>query len=169
MKATPESAPHGGYTEGALFLVLSLALFAYSLISHQRGPAVSWALSPYLFPLLISVFLFLLSGVLLLKARRGGRQKAEHSPINWRIFFMTAGAASAYCLLMPLLGFVTATALFLCGMFYALGERRPLFLLLLPPAFAAISYLLFAKALYVMLPSSSIDILRLGLDALMGG
>ncbi len=169
MKPTPQSAPRGKYLEGALFLVFSLALFAHSLSSHRSAPAVDWALSPYLFPLLISVLLFVLSVTLLWEARRGTVQKADHPPVNTRIFCFTVCAGVAYYFLMPVLGFVMATALFLSSMFYALGERRPPVLTLLPIAFAALTYLLFAKLLYVMPPSSSIDILRMGLDALMGG
>lgn len=169
MTSTPQSPPRRGYLEGSLFLALSLALFAHSLISHGSAPSVDWALSPYLFPLLISVFLFVLSVTLLWEARRGTRQKTGHPPVNRRVFGFTVCAGVAYYFLMPVLGFVLATALFLTGMFYVSGECRPLVLVLLPVAFAALTYLLFARLLYVMLPFSVIDILRMGLDALMGG
>lgn len=169
MTPTPPNTPRRAYLEGSLFLVLSLALFAYSLISHFKAPNAGWALSPYLFPLLIAMLLFLLSVMLLWTARHGSHIKAKAPPVRWRVFGLTVCAALAYYLLMPVLGFVLATALFLTGMFYALGERRLSMLILLPVLFATLTYLIFGKMLYVMLPFSSLDILRMGLDALMGG
>ena len=163
MKSTPRSA----YSEGALWLMLSLALFAYALNVRFASPSVSWALSPSLFPLTVSIVLCVLSISLLRKAPIDRKEKRP--PLRKKAWALTLGAAVGYGVFMPVLGFATSTAVFLFGMFFCLGERRPLILILVPIAFAAITYILFAKTLYVMLPFSSLDILRLGLDALMGG
>lgn len=154
------------YREGLLFLIFSVALFAHSLYSHTSGPAIGWELSPSLFPLLVSVFLFLL-GLALIAENRKNPSGGGADPVNWRTVCVTAGAAVAYYLSMPYLGFVLATALFLFGMFLYLGERRPLPLILLPILFSCLVYLLFARLLYVMLPASPADVLRLALDLLI--
>lgn len=155
-----------GRAEGAGFLLLALALLIYALRGHAARPSDSWALSPYLFPLAVALFLTLLSSVLLFEKPR---VKEQAVPIRWSVFALFLSAMAGYALLMPVLGFATATALLLALLFFALGERRPVLLILPPLAFAAVVYLLFGRLLYVMLPYSPIDILRVGLDALMGG
>lgn len=152
--------------EGMLFLALSIALGWHALHSHYGGARIGWELSPYLFPLLIAVLLLLLSLVLVAEGLRGeGVGKPDKA--RWGVMLVTVAAAVAYFLLMPALGFVLSTTLFLLGMFLFLGERRPLVLILVPLLFASAIYLSFGKLLYVMLPRSQVDFIRMGLDLLM--
>ena len=151
--------------EGCLFLVLALALGWHAVHSHYNGIKIGWELSPYLFPLLISIFLTLLSFALIAEGfKPAGEARAAAG--RWRTVLVTALAALAYFLLMPVLGFVLSTTLFLLGMFLYLGERRALILILVPLLFSSVVYILFGKMLYVMLPSAPLDFLRMGLDLL---
>ena len=152
--------------EGLCFLTLSLALLWHALDSHHRGIPVGWELSPSLFPLLCAAFLLVLSLALIREGFSMAPGEAP-APLRWHPVLVTALAALAYALLLPLLGFVLATVCFLAGMLIYLGERRPLLLILLPLCFSAGSYLLFARLLHVMLPAAPLDVLRRGLDLLL--
>ena len=154
--------------EGALFLALALGLLVYALHSHFSGIPVAWTLSPSLFPLLIGGLLLVLSISLLYQGFRGRAEDApDPPPVSWGRAAVTMGAALACFLLMPLAGFVLATAGFLLFMFLYLGERRPVLLILLPLGFSSALYLLFGKLLHVLLPASPLDFLRRGLDLLL--
>jgi len=60
---------HPTSTEGFVFLLGSVLLGVYSLVLHVLSKA-KWKMSPYLFPLLLAVFLFLLSLSLLQEGRK---------------------------------------------------------------------------------------------------
>lgn len=168
MKATaqPRIRNRRALLEGLCFLTLALALLWHALHSHAHGIPVGWELSPSLFPLLIAMFLLILSLALIREGFHSSAQE-DQTALNWRPVVVTVLAALAYFLLMPRLGFVLATACFLVGMMVYLGERRPLPLILLPLCFSAGVYLLFARLLHVMLPASPLDVLRRGLDLLL--
>ncbi len=57
------------FVEGYAFLLLSVSLAIHSLVLHADSQA-KWKMSPYLFPLVIAAFLFLLSLSLLQEGKR---------------------------------------------------------------------------------------------------
>lgn len=63
---------HPTSVEGYAFLLLSILLAVYSLVLHVESQA-KWKMSPYLFPLVIATFLFLLSLSLLQEGGRAAR------------------------------------------------------------------------------------------------
>ncbi len=145
--------------ESILFFVLSIALLAYAIYKHYTGLPVSWEMSPYLFPVLISVFLFLLSISLFADGRKqyaaqrgSGEASAPKTPTDWKSTLFTVLAAIAYFLLMPVITFTPATILFLVAMFWFLRERRWWLVALLSVATAGLIYVLFGILLNVMLP-----------------
>ncbi|MEG2074421.1 MAG: tripartite tricarboxylate transporter TctB family protein, partial [Angelakisella sp.] len=85
-------------------------------------------LSPYLFPTLVGVLLLALAASLLREGVRAtrtesGHRRAEEKP-NLRGVLVVVGGAIAYCLFMPVVGFLFSTAVFLAGLILYLGERR---------------------------------------------
>lgn len=60
---------HPTSVEGFVFLLGSVLLAVYSLVLHELSKA-KWKMSPYLFPLLLAVFLFLLSLSLLQEGKK---------------------------------------------------------------------------------------------------
>ncbi|NBK22211.1 MAG: hypothetical protein EOM68_09310 [Spirochaetia bacterium] len=72
--------PHPTSVEGFVFLLGSVLLAVYSLVLHELSKA-KWKMSPYLFPLLLAVFLFLLSLSLLQEGRKE-RKAQEQQEAN---------------------------------------------------------------------------------------
>lgn len=66
---TKKKPIHQTSREGYAFLLLSVALAIYSLVLHMDSNA-KWKMSPYLFPLVLSVFLFILSLTLLQEGKK---------------------------------------------------------------------------------------------------
>lgn len=137
--------------ESLFFLALSLALLiAFAL--RRDGAAVAWALSPWLFPLLIAALLFALSVAGLCRALRCGPDSAP-LPLPHRALTAAVCALCAlYTLALTALPFVLATPVFLSLMLLLLGERRPWLILGLSVAVTAALYLVFALSLRVRLP-----------------
>ena len=153
---------HPTSIEGFVFLLSSVLLAVYSLVMHDLSHA-KWKMSPYLFPLLLAVFLFLLSLSLLLEGRKEGqvqvlqdseqqRQEVSLLKKGWKDATVFALIALVYILCIPLISFVVATALFLVGSFVYLKERRIALVIILSIAFPLIVFVLFGMLLHVMLP-----------------
>ncbi len=151
MEETQQSRS-GAYSriEGFIFLLVSLCAIVYSLVEHQRAKVV-WQQSPYLFPLLVAVFLLPLSLSLL---RSAGKENKDGEPMLFlvRDTVVVALGTVVYVIVMPHLTFLVSTVLFLFALFFYLGERRYLLISLLSVGFTSLMYLLFGKLLHVMLP-----------------
>lgn len=141
--------------DSILFFLSGGALIRYSLVKHYGGPPVEWKMSPYLFPILVSVFLLLLSVSLffdgLYQIRHGG-EAGGAGPVKFRSVLITIALSAAYVVLMRWIGFIPATVIFLAVFIFFLGERR-LWLIALVALIATLSiYVIFDTALGVMLP-----------------
>ena len=135
----------------ALALAGGLALGAYSLIGHAKAPVqTTWALSPYLFPLLLSVFALLLSLALLLEGRGAAEEKKP--PQDWKKPGAVLLLSILFCALLPLLHFVPASALYLAALLFLLGERRQFVILAVALLLPLALYALFGLGLHVRLP-----------------
>ncbi|MGE4454124.1 MAG: tripartite tricarboxylate transporter TctB family protein [Sphaerochaeta sp.] len=152
MESGKQQVPYGAYTriEGFVFFLLSLSAIVYSLVAHQQAKVV-WKQSPYLFPLLVALFLLPLSISLI---HTGKREKGgvEAVVFLFRDTAVVAISTLVYIMVMPYLTFIGATVLFLFGMFFYLGERRYLPMVLLSVGFAILMFLVFGRLLHVMLP-----------------
>ena len=67
-----------------------------------------------------------------------------------------AGLLLLYTLLLPLLGYIVATPLFMAALFYMLRLRRPFPLAILSLGSVAVIYFLFAELLNVIMPRGRI-------------
>lgn len=140
-----------------LFFAIGAGLLVYSLYQHSRFN-IDWAMSPYLFPLLISIFLLLLAVGLV--AETIGKTKAETGQEETKSsgsayrgkFLLSVAGILVYYLAMPYLGFIFSSLLFLAAMFWLLGERRWQLILLLSAGTTFILYGIFHGLLHVMLP-----------------
>lgn len=150
---------NGTCLEGLFFLVASTALFVYSLYFHADSGS-QWKQSPYLFPLVIAVFLFLLSLSLLREGRQeGSANRADGevaqgpvADISWKKTAVVTLLVFAYMQGIGLVGFILATFLFLVATFLYLKERRLWLIASLSIAFPLVVYVLFGMLLHVMLP-----------------
>lgn len=130
----------------------------YSLYQHSHSN-IDWVMSPYLFPLLISIFLLFLSAGLAAETFRNGgetkrvkEEKVESGGTQRVPFFLTVAGMVVYYLIMPYIGFIFSSLLFLAAMFWLLGERRWQIILLLSVGTTLALYGVFHELLHVMLP-----------------
>ncbi len=140
--------------ESILCFFLALSLLVYSLVSH-RQVSLPWKLSPYLFPLLVSLFLLVLSFSLFAEGVRPDQKGESCRPspkTEWKNVLATLAICLAYYFAMPHTGFVLSTVVFLVLLFLLLGERRPLVVGVLSVATSVVIYYLFHVLLHVMLP-----------------
>ena len=157
MKVTGKKSPlrSAGGQESLFVGLCSAALLGYSLYHHRYDRNITeWRTSPYLFPALISLLGLLLAVSLAADALRGGEERgaAEGAPKDRPAPAVFLAASALYRLLLPVLHFLPATALYLMGLFLFLGERRWLRAALLSAAVTAGVFALFGLGLSLRLP-----------------
>lgn len=144
--------------DSIVVFLLGLALGIYSLVSFYTARVqTKWIMSPYLFPLLLSVLTILLSVSLFAEGRyevaqaRSGEVKAK-SPLKLKNVLVVVLMGIAYYVLISLIHFIPATIVFLAAMIWFLGERRWWLIAIIAVAMPFILYALFQLALGVRLP-----------------
>ncbi len=146
-----------GIQEGIIFFTLSISLILYSLFNHYNAGRIEWRISPYLFPLLIAVFilpfsLFLLHyGIKKIKSKSETKDK-EGSTILKTNVLVTVALSVLYCYFITFIGFVPASVLFLASLIIYLKEKRTWLIALISLLFSFSIYFIFAVLLNVMLP-----------------
>lgn len=143
------------FWEGVFLFVVSVFGISMSFISHKDFN-VEWKLSPYLFPLIISFFLFILSISIIMQGLKDESEKKEKGKIDIKSLLIFGLVCILYLLVFNFLGFVLSTIILLVLLMMLLGERRWWFILLVSVISSLIIYLLFAKYLSVMLPKGKI-------------
>ena len=143
------------FWEGVFLFVVSVFGISMSFISHKDFN-VEWKLSPYLFPLIISFFLLILSISIITQGLKDESEKKEKSKIDIKSLLIFGLICILYLLVFNFLGFVLSTIILLVLLMMLLGERRWWFILLVSVISSLIIYLLFAKYLSVMLPKGKI-------------
>ena len=141
--------------DGVVVLLLGIALCVYSFYMFYTAKVVTeWKMSPYLFPVLISVFAIALSLSLFADGKRELVEagEAESAPANLKKVFVVIGLSIAYYLMLKFITFIPATIIFLVAMFIFFGERRWWLIGLLSVATSGIIYVLFGILLNVRLP-----------------
>lgn len=134
--------------EGLLMGVLSSFFIIESLKLRQ---AHDWALSPALFPLIVSSLALLLSINLIIKGFKGSA-KGEEKKVYQKPLVGTIVLLLAYIIALPRLGFILATIIFLLFFLLILGERRWRFLLVYSILTPLIIKIIFGYLLQVLLP-----------------
>ena len=143
------------FWEGVFLFVVSVFGISMSFISHKDFN-VEWKLSPYLFPLIISFFLLILSISIIMQGLKDESEKKEKSKIDIKSLLIFGLVCILYLLVFNFLGFVLSTIILLVLLMMLLGERRWWFILLVSVISSLVIYLLFAKYLSVMLPKGKI-------------
>ena len=150
---------HTASFQDSIFVGLcSVVLLIYSLYHHNFDNNTSdWKTSPYLFPVLISVFGLLLTVSLImdgLQEMRSGEEKKKDtgSKRNLVGVLVLIAASLAYYFLLPILHFIAATIIFLAALFIYLGERKWWKIALLAVVTTLAIYALFGMGLNVRLP-----------------
>lgn len=143
---------------GFIFLAFSLA-YAYSatLIPSLPGEELE-PLTPRTFPYALSVFGIVFSLLLILRANIAHEKQSLSlwRSYDWKLTASLLLLMVAYGLLLPMLGFLIATLLFLLTGYFLMGERRPKVLLLASVPLVVIFWFLLSKVLGVFLETGSL-------------
>ena len=158
-KKGKQSLLHTASFQDSIFVGLcSAALLIYSLYHHNFDNNTSdWKTSPYLFPVLISVFGLLLTVSLIMdgvQELRSGEVKKKDTGSKKNLFgvLVLIAVSLAYYILLPILHFIAATIIFLAVLFVYLGERKWWKIALMSVITALAIYVLFGMGLNVRLP-----------------
>jgi putative tricarboxylic transport membrane protein len=145
--------------ESFVIFICGALLLWYSLSLHYNGPTVLWKMSPSLFPVLVSVFLMLLSvslffdGLHQIKEEKTSENTSETAKgIRVRPVLITIALSIAYFVLMPYITFIPCTILFLGIFIFTLGEGRYWMIALVAVISALAIWAIFGLALGVRLP-----------------
>lgn len=144
---------------GSVAFLFSLFCFTYLIPVHVRVNA-AYAVGPKTFPQM-SALLIGFAGLALVVTRllelpdKRAIFRKENYRFNWKhllrqVVFIVAMVA--YIKLVPILGFVIASALFVLGMLYFFGSSSLTVNLLASVVFSLIVYLLFSRLFQVSLP-----------------
>lgn len=141
--------------ESIFFLIISIFMVIYSLKTHYSTVGLQWQISPYLFPLLIAIFIGLLSISLFIdgiRDQKSSNKESKKTEIRWKDVLYTIIVSIIYYIAMRLIGFIASTIIFLVSMFLYLGEKR-IWLIALISIISTLSiYIIFGVLLHVMLP-----------------
>lgn len=141
--------------DAILFFLLSIFMVVYALFNHYSSKKIEWKISPYLFPILIAIFIAFISfsllndGIKEIKSKGKGIQK---TPAQWKDVLFTIVASITYYRIMAFISFIPATILFLVSMFVHLKEGRIWLIALISIICSFSIYGIFAVLLNVMLP-----------------
>ena len=141
--------------DAIVFFLLSIFIAAYALFNHYSSKKIEWKTSPYLFPILIAIFIALISLSLLndgIKEIKSKVKSINKTPVQWKDVFFTIAVSIAYYRIMVFISFIPATILFLASMFVYLREGRIWLIALISFICSFSIYGIFAVLLNVMLP-----------------
>ena len=107
--------------EVIVLCALSVLGIIFSIICHY-GFKVEWKLSPYLFPLFISIMLCMLSISLILSSFSGIKE-AKREKGDRKTFLLFLLECAIYLIVLKYLGFLISTMLLLGAIVHLLGEK----------------------------------------------
>ena len=133
--------------EGIILLILSIIFTGESL--KLRGEE-ALALSPALFPLIISISILILSIILIFKSFRERELLKKRD--NIKPLLLIIGVSFLYLFLLPRLHFIVSSILYLLSFLFILGERRWKLILPISLITPLLIYFIFGNLLDVLLP-----------------
>lgn len=136
--------------EGIILSIFSLMLINQSFALQNKG-SWPWILSPAVFPLFISLTLFILSVVLILngiKSNNDDDSKVE----NWKNVIFILILSLGYLTILPIIHFVLSTIIYLVLFLLCLGERKWWLIVLISLITPIFINFTFGSLLEVLLP-----------------
>lgn len=143
----------------SVLIFLGALLLFWITLGFDEGTAMQGArVGPAFWPRVLLGFILLLSAIVSVGTiRRIAREKAWRETLltldRGKVRFFTAlGLSVSYLLLLPVLGFIIMTPLFMIAFMLLLGEKSKGWILGVSIVMTAVIVLLFTKAMYVPLP-----------------
>lgn len=135
--------------EGLILAIVSGFFLIESLKLHNNK---SWALSPALFPLMITSLALLFSIILITKGLKSKDEEEETQVVNWKSTILIILLSIVYFIILPKIHFVPASIIYLFTFLYILGERNWILLGSISLAAPLLMYYIFGNLLGVLLP-----------------
>ena len=138
-------------------LVGGIGLLVLAILYFERSFAISIGLAsdrlgPTFYPRVLAVVLAVLATVLMVRSLTGRSDSASLSPVRAGRLFAVFGLMLLWVGLLPTLGFPLVTPLLLVGVMWIMGHRRWRSLITVSLGLTLALYLLFVRALNVLLP-----------------
>jgi putative tricarboxylic transport membrane protein len=136
---------------------IGLGLLAFALVYYQQSFSIvrgfaSDRLGPAFFPRMLALSLAALSLVLIVRALAGRSDPSRPPAMRLGVFAAVMGLLVVYAVIMPAVGFIVATPVLLAAVIWLLGLRQWAALLTTAIAVTAVLYVVFGRALHVLLP-----------------
>lgn len=161
--------------EGIFFMFIAISLIIYSLISYSNSFNKDWSQSPYAFPILVAIFICVLSLSLLSQGFKQNKLTDTNKVIGYAIkpnikgviviitmsaiYYVALSSVSMPMITLTILSlaisfstFEVATIIFLFAMLFYLGVRKKLVLVFVPIFITIFLSIAFRTLLHVLLP-----------------
>ena len=137
--------------------VIGLGLLAFALVYYQQSFSIvrgfaSDRLGPAFLPRMLAFALAALSLTLIVRALAGRSDPSRPPEMRVGVFAAVMGLLVIYAVVMPAVGFIVATPILLAAVIWLLGLRQWVTLLGTALAVTAVLYVVFGRALHVLLP-----------------
>lgn len=139
-----------------LSVVLSLALLFFAMTEGLPPPSPVDTVGARGVPRLwifVLLPLALYQVFLILRQKKKGGGKPRKKPL---LLFTSLGFMTSYVLLVPILGYLLASALYMPALLWLLNYRHPVIIATLTGAWLAFSYFVFQRVLFVDLPAGTL-------------
>ncbi|OFX28812.1 MAG: hypothetical protein A2Z07_07380 [Armatimonadetes bacterium RBG_16_67_12] len=138
-------------------LLIGIALLAFAAFYFQESSKITIGfaadrLGPKFFPQLLAAALGSAALALVWRSLRGRSDPEPLQPMRVRLFLWTVVSTLTYVLLLPSLGYLIATPLYLVAIILLLGYRNVAGLVATTAGVTAVLYLVFARTLHVLVP-----------------
>ena len=146
---------------GELVFALLIVVFSVAAFWQSYGiSGFSGKTTPGVFPMIASGVMVISGVVILISATRLSAPPVGSSGFLAEVLtlrhMVMIGLVLAYVILMPLIGFVASSAVFLFCAFQFLWRKNPVLMLALTAATLAIIYLIFREVFQVVLPQGTL-------------
>lgn len=161
--------------EGCFFMIIGVSLIIYSLISYSRAFNKDWSQSPYAFPILVAIFICILSISLLIEGIKKYKESEGNNNFNKSVkpnakgvivilfmsavYYMTLAAVKIPMITLTILSlsisfstFELATIIFLFALLYYLKVKKIMLLVFVPIFTTIFLSIAFRTLLHVLLP-----------------
>jgi uncharacterized membrane protein YidH (DUF202 family) len=161
--------------EGIFFMIIGVSLIIYSLISFSQSFNQDWSQSPYAFPILVAIFICLLSISLLVDGfKKNKRPKEENKENSYKkpntkgvlviliicaIYYVALALVNMPMITITILSlaisfstFEVSTIIFLFALLKYLKVRNNILLVIVPIITAILLSIAFRTLLHVLLP-----------------
>jgi putative tricarboxylic transport membrane protein len=136
---------------------IGLGLLAVALLYYQQSFSIvrgfaSDRLGPAFFPRMLALALAALSLTLVIRALAGRSDPSRPPAMRVGVFAAVIALLVIYAVVMPAVGFLIATPVLLAAVIWLLGLRRWVTVLGTALSVTAVLYVVFGRALHVLLP-----------------